>query len=368
MEVNLYPDILLIIEIFLFFGFAIFSFIRASVITRNISYFHFTIGVFFAFIGSIFLNIPGYFVPDDNKFGVVFLFIILTNIFMGLSVYLFVVSLIFIREDKLPILSHLFALIVGAMLVLISNIDETRVNYDYTSSFWRVDYSSPLFYSMSTIALAFFIVYLSLYLVRKFEKFKKTKHFDLSFVGFATLTLWMVTVHVTAMRVIRHFFFPLTIFIFGLAVFINPLNFLASKKIPDEIFLLSRFDHPIIGYDLKENKIKQDFEEIKLFLASGKMISESMNGYEKPKDLKLKNKEIKHIDLKGYHLIAIGTKIDRNAIAALQTAFRVFRNRVNLDYLGASTVLSEPDEKTFVETINKYIRRINATKKKKATK
>jgi hypothetical protein len=165
------------------------------------------------------------------------------------------------------------------------------------------------------------------------------------------------------MKVARHFFFPLGILFFGLAVFFDKLNFLATSRIPNEVILLSRFDIPLVRYNILEDKIDDNHEEIKLFLASGKIISESMDAYEKPSDLKLKNKEIKYLDLKGYKLIVIATKIDRNALAALQTAFRDFRKKTDLDYLGALTALSKSDEKALVESLKKFIKRIDATKK-----
>ena len=363
MAFALIPDVLLIIETVVFFSFAIFAFIRAYVITKNISYLHFIIGLVLSFAGYIFANIPGYFVPEDNKFNTVLLFIILTNTFLVLSFLLITNAVTLIREDKLPIFTHIIALVIGALIIILTDLDESNVSYDYTSAFWKVDYSSPLLIGMAVIGIVIFLVYFALYLIRKFQKFLNTKHFDLSYIGFALLAVWMVTFNVNIMKVVRIFIFPIGILLFGIAVFIDPLNFLTTKRIPDEVILLSRFDHPIVRYNFKEKKIDRNHEEIKLFLASGKIISESMNGYEKPTDLKLKNKEIKYIDLKGYQLITVGAKIDRNAIAALQTAFRKFRKKTDLDYLGASTVLSGPDEKLFVEAFTKYLKRIDATKK-----
>ncbi|NPD89015.1 MAG: hypothetical protein HGN29_09825 [Asgard group archaeon] len=364
----LIPDVLLIIETALFFSFSIFAFIRAYIITRNISYFHFIVGLFLSLAGYIFASIPGYFVPEDNRFNVVLLFIILTNVFIVLAFLLFTITFIMIREDKLPIFAHLIALVIGATIILITDLDESKVYYDYTASFWKVDYSNPVLLGIASVGIVIFLVYFTLYLIIKFNKFKNTKQVDLSFVGFAILALWMVTFNVNVLKVARLFFFPLGILLFGIAVIIDPLNFLTTKRIPDEIILLSRFDQPIIKYNFKEKKIERDLEEIKLFIASGKIISESMNSYEKPKDLKLKNIEIRYIDLKGYQLISIGTEIDRNAIAALYTAFRKFRKLTGLDYFGASTVLSDSDETAFVEVFTKYLRCINATKKNEVKK
>jgi hypothetical protein len=359
------PDILLMIETVLFFGFSIFAFIRAYVITRNISYIHFIVGLFFSSVSYICANIPGYYSPEDNKMDTVVILIIVTNVLMALAFFLFSNSFIIIREDRLPFYAHIIALIIGATTIIISDIDESNITYDYTSSFWKVKYSSPLLIGIAAVGITIFLIYFTLYLIRKFQKFVNTKHFDISFVGFACLTIWMITFNASAMKLIRLFFFPLGMLFFGIAVFIDPLNFLSSIRIPQEIILLSRFDQPIIRYNFKEKRIDRNLEEIKMFIASGKMISESMNAYEKPKDFKLKTKEIKYIDLKGYQLITVGTKIDRNAVAALKTAFREFRKKTDLDYLGASTVLNDSDEKLLVEIFKKYLKRIDATKKKK---
>ena len=363
MAFTLIPDVLLIIETVLCFGFAIFAFVRALYITRNISYLHFLMALILAFAGYIFVSIPGNYVPEDNKLNIVILFIILANIFLGLSFFLFLNTIIMIKEDRLPAFSHFVALIIGASMIIIATIDEEMVSYNYSASFWQVDYGSVLFLVLASIAIVIFLVYFSLYLICKFEKFKNSKQFDVSFLGFAILTVWMVTITVDVMKVIRHFLFPLGMFMFGLAVFLDKLNFLVTKRIPDEIILLSRFDHPVIRYNIKEDKIDRNHEEINLFLAGGKIISESMNGYEEPKDMKLMNREIRYVDLKGYQVIVVGSKIDRNAIGALHTAFRHFRKKTDLDYLGASTVLSEPDERAFVESFTKFIKRIDATKK-----
>lgn len=362
----LIPDILLVVETFLFIGFSIFAFIRAFVITRNISYLHFIVGLILSLASYICAIIPGYYVPEDNKINTVVNLIILTNVLMGFAFFMFSNTFILIREDKLPFYAHIIALIIGACLILSSDIDESNLQYDYTASYWNVRYTSPLLIGLAAVSIIIFLVYFTLYLIRKFQKCKNTKQFDISFIGFAFIAVWMVSFNVSVMKLVRLFFFPLGLLFFGLAVFFDPLNFLSSIRIPDEIILLSRFDQPVLRYNFKDQKIDRNLDEIKLFLASGKMISETMNAYEKPRDLKLKTKEIKYVDLKGYQLITVGTLMDRNSIAAIKTAFREFRKRTDLDYLGASSVLNDSDEILLVETFTKYLKRIDATKKSRS--
>ncbi len=366
MNFNPIPDLLLLITVVICFGFTIFSFIRATRLTRNSAYLYLSIGFVIAFFGYLLTVVTMFFSDADNKDGLVLTLIIIINISIVVAFLIIVNSLILIREDKLPIFSHIAGVLVGAALLVIVNIDLTNISYDETIQFWIVKYNMDLLLPIGIIFSVIFFIYFLLYLARKFQKFLNYKRFDHTLLSILLIGFWMALIYFENLRVIRHFIFPVAILFFGISVFFDPLNMLVSNKLPEEIILVTENNQPIVRYLVSERKIEKNLDEIKLFIAGKRIISESLNSNKKSKELILEGKEIKIVDFKRFHIIAIGNKVDRNSAAAIYLSFCKIKKTTDLDYLHSTSVINEQDEKLFIETFTENLKRIDATKRKKS--
>ena len=77
MNFNPIPDLLLLITVVICFGFTIFSFIRATRITRSSAYLYLSIGFVIAFLGYLLTVVTMFFSDADNKDGLVLTLIII---------------------------------------------------------------------------------------------------------------------------------------------------------------------------------------------------------------------------------------------------------------------------------------------------
>ncbi|GAH24558.1 unnamed protein product, partial [marine sediment metagenome] len=68
-----------------------------------------------------------------------------------------------------------------------------------------------------------------------------------------------------------------------------------------------------------------------------------------------------------FNCLVIGRKIDKNCISATYTAFREFSSKTNLEYLESASVLTERDEKLFLEIFLDSFKQIDATKRREET-
>jgi len=358
--------ILLIVTV-LFIGFAIFSFARAFLITRNTSYLHIFAGVIFGFFADIFSSIANFFPYEEIYKGTVLIFVILANVCFSISLFSIFNGLIFIREDKLPIFSYIAALMVGASTILTTNIAKSNLFYDEFYTVWKVDYASPPFMIVSILTQIIFITYFILYIIRKFQKQNNNKSIDISFIAILCLAVWMISAYFIELRAIRFFLFPVTLGLFGLAVFLDPLNLLVTKKLPSEIILVTKNRQPVIRYNVHKKNIIRNIEEIQLLIAGKKVISDAVKADEIPSDLMMNNREVKIIDLKNFYIISIGAKIDNNIVSAIKTAFRDFESQTNLLYVISSSVLNESDEILFTDVFAKHLQRIDSSKNNKVS-
>ncbi len=368
MNFNPFPDLLLLIVVVLGFGFTIYSFIRATKVTKSKAYLYLTLGFILTFFGYLCVFLTTLFTPADNKETLVLTIIIIDNILMVLGFLVFTNSLILIRENRLPIFSHIIGILSGVVLFTITTIKPADITYNPLTKFWDVQYNMDLLLPIGIPIAVIFTVYFDLYLTRKFQKWLNFKKFDLTFVAFFIVAFWMVATFIDQLRLIKHFIFPIAILLFGIAVFFDPLNMLASNKLPDEIILVTHNNHPIIRYIVPEKKIEKNLDEVMLLIAGKKIIRESINSSKKPKELILEGKEIKIVNFKDFHIIAIGSKIDRNSTAAIHLSFCTLKKQTNLDYLHTALVMNEPDEQLFKEIFAENLRRIDAVKRKKKKK
>ncbi|MHA1200367.1 MAG: hypothetical protein ACTSQF_13675 [Candidatus Heimdallarchaeaceae archaeon] len=371
MSFDPFPDLLLLLEVILFFGFTIFAFVRAQRITKSRSYLVMTIGIVLNLLAYILLTTTLFFSPGKGYEGLVLTLAILTNIIFGVGLLVYMNALIMIREDKLPIFSHIAAFLVGISSMLFGFVDISQLSFNTTTLYWEIDYLQGsfknVFIGVSVTILVIFIIYFGLYLVRKFQKWKNDRKFDVTFIGFAFLAAWMITPFFQTAKVFRQYLLPIVFLCWGIAVFLDPLNMLASNKLPDEITLVSKNDHPILRFNLAEKTVDKNLEEIRMLITGKGMITDSLNSKDKTTDLTLRNKEIKYIKLAKFYIIAIGTtRVDRNSRSAIIKSFKELCKKIDLVYLETALVLKESDEQLFAELLIDNFQRIDATKKKKS--
>jgi hypothetical protein len=360
--------ILLIVTI-LFIGFAIFSFTRAFLITRNAGYLHIGIGVVLGFFASLCASIANLFPNEEIYNQTVLIVIIITNICFSLSLFSIFNGLIFIREDKLPIFSYIAALLIGASTALVTKINAGNLEYNDIYNVWKVDYlKEPLpisFWILLIISQIVFFTYLILYLITKSQKIKSIKNLDIGFIAIFILAIWIITAFLSELSAFRFFLFPVSLGLLGFAVFLDPLNLLVTNILPSEITLVTKHRQPVIRYNVQKNEIDRNIEEIRLLIAGKKVISDSVKANEAPSELIMKNREVKIIYLKNFYVISVGIKINSNVVSAVKTAFRDFESKTDLDYVASSSVLNESDETLFTNIFAKHFKRIDGRKKRK---
>jgi hypothetical protein len=368
MAITSITALILLTVTILFIGFAIFSFIRAFLITRNQVYLHIGVGLVLGFFADIFTSIANFYPNEEIYKGTVLIFVIIVNVCFSISLFSIFNGLIFIREDKLPIFSYIAALLIGATTALITKINTSNLFYDEIYAVWKVDYLSPAlpisFIIVLLISQMIFIIYLILYLIRKIKKLNNNKYFDIGFIAIFILAIWMITPFLKEISAIRFFLFPLFSGLLGLSVLLDPLNLLVTNILPSEIILVTKHRQPVIRYNVQNNEIDRNIEEIQLLITGKKVISDSIKADETPSDVIMENREVKIINLQNFYIISEGTKINGNVVSAIKTAFRDFESQTDLEYVSSSSVLNEPDEILFTEIFAKYLRRIDGRKKK----
>ncbi|MHA1418905.1 MAG: hypothetical protein ACTSVO_03540 [Candidatus Heimdallarchaeaceae archaeon] len=353
------PALMLTIETILLIGYTIYVFIQAIRVTKNVAYIHILAGIVLGLVANVCISVASFYTIASD---VVVVYIIIANISISLSLLAIFNGIIMIREDKLPIFSYIAAIIVGATIILVSTIEQSQLQYDF-NAIWSVKYDNVMIPILTAIASLILISYFVLNSATKIRKLRRNKKIDLSLAAFLLLVFWISAAFMDSIKVVRMFILPLVFFLLGLTLLGNPLGLLSTTILPDEVILVNRFSQPLIILDLKEKKFVREFEEVQLLLAGKKVISDSLKSPDVPKTLKMKTKEIKTVDRENLSCIIIGRKIDKNCISATNVAFREFSNKTNLEYLESTSVISEKDEKLFVEIFLDTFKRIDATKK-----
>ena len=190
------PALILMIETFLLIGYSIYAFIQAIRITRNVAYGHILTGIVFGLGANICISVASFFTPADDASGIVITNIILANVFISLSFLSIFTGLIWIREDKLPIFSYIATLIVGATMILSTNLNPpAQLHYDF-NAIWSVKYNNVMIPIMTSISSLILFTYFVLYSIRKFRKLRNNKKIDLSFLAFLLLIFWIISAFV----------------------------------------------------------------------------------------------------------------------------------------------------------------------------
>lgn len=346
------------IESILLIGYSIYAFIQAIIVTKNIAYMHILAGIVLGLVANVFISVASFYTIASV---VVVRFIIIANISISLSLLSIFSGIIMIREDRLPVYTYLAALIVGATMILSTDIEYNQLISVGGNAFWAVNFDSIMIPIMTAISSLILFSYFVLNSKRDIRKLKHNKRMNLSIVAFMLLIFWIIAAFVDSMKVARIFVLPIVFFLLGLTLFKNPLSLLATTILPEEIILVNRLRQPLIRLDLVETKIVKELEEIHLLLAGTKVISESIKSPETPRTLKMKDKEFKVVNVGSFNCLLIGRKIDNNCISATYTAFREFDKKTNLEYLESASVLTEKDEQLFLEIFLDNFKRIDAT-------
>ncbi len=349
------------IETILLIGYSIYAFIQAIIVTKNIAYIHILAGIVLGLVANVCISVASFYTVASV---VVVWFIIIANISISLSLLSIFSGMIMIREDRLPVYTYLAALIVGATMILSTDIEYNQLISVGGNAFWAVNFDSIMIPIMTAISSLILFSYFVLNSKRSIRKLRHNKRMNLSIVAFMLLIFWIIAAFIDSMKVVRIFVLPIAFFLLGLTLFKNPLSLLATIILPEEIILVNKLRQPLIRLDLIENKIVRELEEIQLILAGTKVISESIKSPETPRTLKMKDKEFKFMNVGSFNCLVIGRKIDNNCISATYTAFREFDKKTNLEYLESASVLTEKDEQLFLEIFLDNFKRIDATKRR----
>jgi len=374
MSFDVVPDLILIVEVSLFIGFTIFAFFRAQRITRSASYFLILLGLigqliaYCLFIATLLIN------PIEENKSTVLILAIGFNVLSSIAFLMMMNGLILIREDKLPVFSHIAAVLVGISSMLFGFVSTTQLEYNPSTHYWELDYLKGegfdyfqgafkyVFLAVSLTTSVIFLTYFAFYLTRKFQIWKKTRKFDFVFLGFAFLAAWMITPFFQEAKVFRQYLFPLALLCWGIALFLNPLDMLVSNKLPHEIILVTNTDQPVFRYNLQEKEINRNLKDVQMMITGTRIIDESVKPSKKKDNLTVRSKEIKYINLSQYSIIQIGSRIDRNSKAALIKSFKDLYSQTNLDYLSTALVMKEKDENLFKKILDENFLKIDATK------
>lgn len=118
-------------------------------------------------------------------------------------------------------------------------------------------------------------------------------------------------------------------FFVGLDNLFNPLSLIVSSNKPTEIFLLSKTNIPLVGYDYNKRKKIEDLNDIRILRVSQLVIEEKV-GETKNAYFHATEGELLSIAYGNYILTTIAKKIDANLKTVLSLTLRKFNSYINV--------------------------------------
>jgi len=187
---------------------------------------------------------------------------IFANIFLYSAFWIIILSLLLAQFDELPTFSHLVTLLVGFSLGLITNTNNFSISYE--AGQLSASYSG-LISICAGIMYIIFVVLALIPLIKKIlsgkVKFKKKQYFII-LISYLVLTFWVISLFLTRIeiiRVLRRFSLSLGMFLWSIALYIDPLTIVISKAKIQKIIIITKNGLPIFSYDFeKEKKMESD--------------------------------------------------------------------------------------------------------------
>ncbi len=340
-------------ESLLIFLFTIYQFYKAYKLTLSLSNLLFAAGTTFVLL-SYCVSFLLSFVPSTKKH-VAQLIFSLVNSLLVFGLCLTTIALFYVRTKFFNVTSIIFSFITGMIILILSSSSNVSVEYNPDLFFWVADYTSQtilllsLFFIIIIILSGFYIAILLRYSIAN-------KRFSFTLVGLLFLFLWLVTVPLTKLYVFRIFILPISFFFIGLDCLINPLSLLVSEWSPKELYVFSDNNMPLFGYDINNDKIISNLDEIRILRVGEILIEERISKSRGNNYFQSSKGEVFSMIYKDFIVTIIGRKIDANIKAAMRKAINEIIEKVDIKQLGTSGLLSAKEEEQFITIFKENIR------------
>ncbi|MHA1865137.1 MAG: hypothetical protein ACTSVB_11210, partial [Candidatus Heimdallarchaeaceae archaeon] len=340
------------IEAILFFGFTSFIFIKSYLNIKHISNLFMSIGAFFTLLSYSLAFALAFTSPDNTERAKRIL--VSTNLLLTLGIYLISIALFYIKSKFFNIATITSSFIIGAAFITLSYLENISMNYNENVKYWVTDYSKHVTVLMGS-ALLFITILISLYVIEKLKyDIKKRKFITLTTLGIFTWFIWMLIISITRLYLYRIFILPLALFLVGLDNLFNPLSLIISHNKPTEIFLLSKTNIPLVGYDYNKRKKIEDLRDIRILRVSQLLIEEKV-GETKNAYFYATGGELISIAYGNFILTTIAKKIDINLKTVLFLALRKFNEYFDFSTERNAKELKKDEEEMFITILNNYL-------------
>ncbi|UJG40348.1 MAG: hypothetical protein K9W45_10960 [Candidatus Heimdallarchaeum aukensis] len=340
------------IEAILFYGFTSLIFIKSYLKLKHVSNLFMSIGTFFVLL-SYGLSFSLAFISPENLEKAKKI-LVSTNMLLILGVYLISIALIYIKSKFFNVAAITNSFLIGVAFITLSHIENLTMTYNERVKYWETDYSKHATILLCS-AFLFIAIIISLYVVEKLKyDIKKRKFISLTTLGIFTWFIWILIVPIPRLYLYRIFILPLALFFVGLDNLFNPLSLIVSSNKPTEIFLLSKTNIPLVGYDYNKRKKIEDLNDIRILRVSQLVIEEKV-GETKNAYFHATEGELLSIAYGNYILTTIAKKIDANLKTVLSLTLRKFNSYINVSSEKNAEELKQDEEKMFLTILNNYL-------------
>lgn len=357
----LVTPLILVIETTLCIYFSVWFFLGAYKQTKHASYLLITIGYLLVFLAESFAASAYWILPEYDKYQIVFVLYGLTNTFLSLGFICIINGFIRIRFGYLGLFTHIPTVLLGALIPLLWN-SENKLYYSYKYQVWIEDYSIEAAILTSLLCLSFLIEFF-VYFVLKIKNRSNKLSFWISCTGIIIVIVWGITVSVNKLYLIRAFSLNIGLLFVSLAVKVDPLCYIVTKKkVSRVIFLYSITDQPLFQYNLITKKIEHNLEKLDHLSAIQTMLADYIEDYEQEvKMVALSSAEMVKVSYKEISLIAIGEKLDINITTALYYLLVKVYSSVDLSRLAHDILLTEKEERRIIANLDNVMESIVVT-------
>ncbi len=181
----------------------------------------------------------------------------IANIFLYCGFWIIILALLFAQYDDLPVFSHLITVLVGFSIGLILNSDNLEITFQggqISADYYQIiSICAGIMYFVFVILA--FIPLIKKILSKKVEI--KKKQYYLIFISYSILTFWVISLFLTRIeliRIIRRLSLSLGMFLWAIALYIDPLTIVISKAKVQKAIVITKTGLPIFSYDFEEDK------------------------------------------------------------------------------------------------------------------
>ncbi|MHA1874723.1 MAG: hypothetical protein ACTSVB_11475 [Candidatus Heimdallarchaeaceae archaeon] len=334
-----------IIESTLLLSFTTFIFMKTYLQIRHISNFLMSIGTGLVMI-SYFVSFGMAFI-DQTDVDSAKIILSITNMVITLGLFLIALSLFYIKSKYFNIAAIVGSFLIGIAFITVSNTENLKMHYDENVRFWINDYTKYANILMSLIFLII-VILITLYVNEKIRYIiRKKKLFSFTVLGIFFAFAWLAIISIPGVYVFRVFLLPISLFFLGLDNLFNPLSLIVSHNKPTEIFLLSKTNVPLVGFNYSKGEKIEDLSDIRILRVSQLLIEEKV-GETKDAYFSAKQGELISIAHECFILTIIAKKIDSNLRSVLYLILQEFCECINYSVFISSEVLKQDEEEKFL--------------------